>query len=47
MASLMAKAPKLDVKDIKQQAAMPLDSFLRFDPWTDQVVVMHSAYEPI
>jgi hypothetical protein len=47
MGSLIAKAPKLDVKDLKQQAAMPLDSFLRFDPWTDQVIVMHSAYEPV
>jgi len=47
MAPLVAKAPKLDVKDVKQQAAMPLDSFLRFDPWTDQVAIMHSSYEPI
>ena len=47
MAPLIAKAPKLDVKDIKQQAAMPLDSFLRFDPWTDQVAIMHSSFEPI
>jgi hypothetical protein len=47
MAPLIAKAPKLDVKDVKQQAAMPLDSFLRFDPWTDQVDVMHSSFEPI
>jgi hypothetical protein len=47
MQALMAKSPKLDVKDLKQQAAMPLSSFLRFDPWTDQVVVLHSAYEPL
>jgi hypothetical protein len=47
MAPLIAKAPKLDVKDVKQQAAMPLDSFLRFDSWTDQVAIMHSSYEPI
>ncbi len=47
MAPLIAKAPKLDVKDIRQQAAMPLDSFLRFDPWTDQVAIMHSSFEPI
>ena len=26
---------------------MPLANFLRFDPWTDQLVQMHSAYEPI
>jgi hypothetical protein len=47
MSAMLAKSPKLDVKDLKQQAAMPLSSFLRFDPWTDQVIVMHSAYEPL
>jgi hypothetical protein len=47
MAPLIAKAPKLEVKDVTQQAAMPLDSFLRFDPWTDQVAIMHSSFEPI
>jgi hypothetical protein len=26
---------------------MPLSSFLRFDPWTDQVIVLHSAFEPL
>ena len=45
--ALMPKAEKLDVKDLKQQAAVPLSSFLRFDPWTDQVVALHSAFEPI
>jgi hypothetical protein len=43
----MSKGPKLDMKDLKQQAAMPLASFLRFDPWTDQVFVLHSAFEPL
>ena len=47
MQALINKGPKLDMKDLKQQAAMPLSSFLRFDPWTDQVVTMHSAYEPL
>jgi hypothetical protein len=47
MAAMMSKGPKLDMKDLKQQAAMPLASFLRFDPWTDQVFVLHSAYEPL
>jgi hypothetical protein len=45
--AMIAKGPKLDMKDLKQQAAMPLASFLRFDPWTDQVMVLHSAYEPL
>ena len=47
MAAMMPKGPKLDVKDLKQQAAMPLGSFLRFDPWSDQIIVMHAAYEPL
>lgn len=47
MAAMMPKGIKLDMKDLKQQAAMPLASFLRFDPWTDQVVQMHTGFEPI
>ncbi len=47
MQAMMAKGTKLDMKDLKQQAAMPLSSFLRFDPWTDQVIVLHSAFEPL
>jgi hypothetical protein len=47
MASMMAKAPKLDMKDLKQQAAMPLSSFTRRDPWTDQVITLHAAFEPL
>lgn len=47
MQALVSKGPKLDMKDLKQQAAMPLASFLRYDPWTDQVITMHSAYEPL
>ncbi len=47
MQALVAKGPKLAPADIKQQAAMPLSSFLKFDPWTDQVVQLHTAYEPL
>jgi hypothetical protein len=47
MQAIVSKGPKLDMKDLKQQAAMPLSSFLRFDPWTDQVITMHSAFEPL
>ena len=47
LAAMMSKSPKLDMKDLKQQAAMPLSSFMRFDPWSDQVIVMHAAYEPL
>jgi hypothetical protein len=47
MQAITSKGPKLDMKDLKQQAAMPLASFLRFDPWTDQVFVMHTPFEPL
>ncbi|WP_035347863.1 hypothetical protein [Edaphobacter aggregans] len=47
MAAMMAKSPKLDMNDLKQQAAMPLSTFLRRDPWTDQVITLHAAYEPL
>ena len=47
MQAMVAKGDKLDMNDLKQQAAMPLSSFLRFDPWTDQVVTMHTSFEPI
>jgi hypothetical protein len=45
--AMVPKSDKLDVKDLKQQAAEPLSSFLRFDPWTDQVITLHTAFEPI
>ncbi len=44
---LVGKGAKLNMNDLKQNAAMPLGSFLRFDPWTDQVIQTHSAYEPL
>ena len=47
MQTLVAKGEKLDNNNLKQQAAMPLSSFLRFDPWTDKLIPMHSAFEPI
>jgi hypothetical protein len=47
LAAMMAKSPKLDMKDLKQQAAMPLSNFLRRDPWTDQVITLHPAFEPL
>jgi hypothetical protein len=47
LAAMMDKSPKLDMNDLKQEAAMPLSSFLRRDPWTDQVITMHAAYEPL
>jgi hypothetical protein len=47
MQAMVPKGTKLDMKDLKQQAAMPLASFLRFDPWTDQVIQLHTSFEPI
>lgn len=47
MAPLIAKSPKLEMANLKQQAAMPLSSFLRRNPWTDQMVTLHPAYEPL
>ena len=47
MQALVAKGDKLDNNNLKQQPAMPLSSFLRFDPWTDKLIPMHSAFEPI
>jgi hypothetical protein len=47
MQALVAKGPKLNNSDLKQQAAMPLSQFLRFDPWTDQVIKLNTAYEPL
>jgi hypothetical protein len=47
MQAMVAKGVKLNMKDLKQQAAMPLASFLRFDPWTDQVIKMNFSFEPI
>jgi hypothetical protein len=47
MQAIVPKGEKLDMGNLKQQAAMPLSSFLRFDPWTDQVVTMHTSFEPI
>ena len=43
----VSNAPKLNDKDIKQQAAMPLGSFLKFDAWNDQVIQLHTTYEPL
>jgi hypothetical protein len=47
MQAIISKGPKLNNTDLKQQAAMPLSAFLRFDPWTDQVIQMHTSYEPL
>ncbi len=47
MQALVNKGGKLDQANLKQQAAVPLSSFLRYNPWTDQVTPMHAAFEPL
>ena len=47
MQAVVNKGIKLDMKDLKQEAAMPLGSLLRFDPWTDQVIQLKYGFEPI
>lgn len=47
MEALVSKAPKLDATDVRQQAAMPLASFLKVDPGTDQEVPLRAAAEPV
>lgn len=42
LGALMSKAPKLDISDIKQIAALPLGSRLRVDPWNDTVEQMNA-----
>ena len=44
---MVGKGSKLDMNDLQQNAAMPLGAFLRYDPWTDQTVQMHTAFEPL
>jgi len=45
MQAMIAKAPKLNNTDLKQVAAVPLSSYLRFDPWTDQVIKLNVVPE--
>ena len=47
MQAIVSKAPKLNNTDLKQQAAEPLNAFLRNDPWTDQVIKLNAAVEPL
>ncbi len=45
--AILSKAPKLNNTDLKQVAAEPLNAFLRNDPWTDQVIKLDAAQEPL
>ncbi|HEX4066187.1 MAG TPA: hypothetical protein VHZ09_09185 [Acidobacteriaceae bacterium] len=41
MAALMQGAPKLDMDNLNQIAALPLNSRLKIDPWDDKVFALH------
>lgn len=41
LAAFMNAAPPLKLKDLKQIAALPLNSHLETNPWTDQVKTLH------
>ncbi|HEY0264624.1 MAG TPA: hypothetical protein VGC07_08875 [Granulicella sp.] len=47
MQGIAGKGGKLNMADLKQQAAMPLSGFLRYDPWTDQVITLHAQPETL
>jgi hypothetical protein len=47
MASFLNGAPKLDMANLQQVAALPLDSHLKIDPWTDQVQTLNVSPAPL
>jgi hypothetical protein len=48
MQAIISKGPKLNPADLTQQAALPLGSYLKFDPWTDQVIALNiTAITPL
>ncbi len=47
MATFLNGAPKLDPANLQQVAALPLDSHLKIDPWTDQVQTLNVSPAPL
>ncbi|MGC8550492.1 MAG: hypothetical protein ACP5M4_12400 [Acidobacteriaceae bacterium] len=47
LAAFMKGAPRLDMKNLNQIAALPLDSHLKIDPWTDQVETLKYRPAPL
>jgi hypothetical protein len=45
LGALLNKGPKLNNTDTSQQAALPLDSFLKTDSWTDQTIQLNSPVD--
>jgi len=47
LAGLMQGAPKLDMKNLTQVAALPLNSRLKIDPWDDKVFALNFRPAPL
>ena len=47
LAALTQGAPKLNVNNLTQTAALPLNSRLKIDPWNDKVYMLHFTPAPI
>jgi hypothetical protein len=39
MSALVSSAPTLEIKDVKQTAALPLGGRIKLDPWGDQLTI--------
>jgi hypothetical protein len=47
LAAFMQGAPKLNMQDLQQIAALPLNSHLKIDPWNDQVETLNLHPAPL
>lgn len=47
LAAFMQGAPKLNMENLNQVAALPLNSHLKIDPWTDQVETLNLHPAPL
>ncbi|HXE30823.1 MAG TPA: M48 family metalloprotease [Terriglobales bacterium] len=47
MQALLARAPQLQVRDLKQVAALPLGARIQVDPWSDQLSLLQAPPEPL
>lgn len=45
--ALTQGAPRLNMDDLSQQAALPLNSRLKIDPWDDKVFLLHFSPAPL
>jgi hypothetical protein len=47
LAAFEQQAPPLQINDLQQIAALPLNSHLRIDPWSDEVFSLHFSPAPL